>query len=261
MLPPSPTLLPLLPRVSEPGPSFTSRWQPLVPLEQPCHRAGRISQQLVSCWWEDGLCWWTGEASFLLFFFSSAAKDTHRSESFQSSCGDAWFFHNPSNSLILYVTSVDYIETQHSVPHRHISTVDLIVMFFKCVGETGLLVCSKKGLGLNQEAIWAHKLFPESPHGCPHWLKTSITGRCLYGNFHNNLHHLVWIKPISLRKVEVEKNDQNPLNYRSLTWLRNMRLLDPGAVFMQKSSGVRTRLFHSRWTAIRLVGVMWCQRP
>lgn len=43
--------------------------------------------------------------------------------------------------------------------------------------------------------------------------------------------------PNSLGKIQGRKNDHNPGNYRSFTWLCNTRLLVSGAVFMQKSFG------------------------
>lgn len=51
-----------------------------------------------------------------------------------------------------------------------------------------------------------------------------------------NLSHLLWVMPISLWNTG-QQIYQNPGNYRSLTWLRNTRLLVPGAVFMLKSIG------------------------
>lgn len=50
--------------------------------------------------------------------------------------------------------------------------------------------------------------------------------------FCNNLSHLLQIMPISLLK-----NSKNHWKHKSLTWLRNTRLLVSGAVFMQKSYG------------------------
>lgn len=43
--------------------------------------------------------------------------------------------------------------------------------------------------------------------------------------------------PISLLKNAEQKNSKNHWKHRSLTWLRNTRLLVSGAVFMQKSYG------------------------
>lgn len=43
--------------------------------------------------------------------------------------------------------------------------------------------------------------------------------------------------PISLLKNAGQKNSKNHWKHRSLTWLRNTRLLVSGAVFMQKSYG------------------------
>lgn len=43
--------------------------------------------------------------------------------------------------------------------------------------------------------------------------------------------------PISLLKNAGQKNSKNHWKHKSLTWLRNTRLLVSGAVFMQKSYG------------------------
>lgn len=55
--------------------------------------------------------------------------------------------------------------------------------------------------------------------------------------FCNNLSHLLQIMPILLLKNAGQKNSKNHWKHRSLTWLRNTRLLVSGAVFMQKSYG------------------------
>lgn len=55
--------------------------------------------------------------------------------------------------------------------------------------------------------------------------------------FCNNLSHLLQIMPISLLKNAGQKNSKNHWKHKSLTWLRNTRLLVSGAVFMQKSYG------------------------